>query len=262
MVYVIQVCWHLANRIRTELHYRPDPVRKLYDIYHCCVYSEKTADDGQRNSPKYVEFYSKDKFEKQDQDGTTIPSWSCSQAVSKPVWHIPLPCVQYKTADDGQRNCPKHVEFYSKNKFEKLVPLVGFILRTYHDARSPEALRRSGMSRGLVVGDRIWTTLRSQSWTDWPLNMGPTGCLETLVSYTTLRCVVSQKRGCLTSYIATKTVFSDMTQWNLVDRGRGAGNTAATSLYPEDWRITIFPTSYLPILVHGVTAEMAGIHYR
>ena len=26
--------------------------------------------------------------------------------------------------DDGQKNCPKHVEFYSKNKFEKLVHLV------------------------------------------------------------------------------------------------------------------------------------------
>jgi len=23
-----------------------------------------------------------------------------------------------KTPDDGQRNCPKHVEFYSKNKLE------------------------------------------------------------------------------------------------------------------------------------------------
>jgi len=29
---------------------------------------------------------------------------------------------------DGQRNCPKHVELYSKNKFEKLVHLVGFII--------------------------------------------------------------------------------------------------------------------------------------
>jgi len=38
-------------------------------------------------------------------------------------------CVQWKTPDDGQRNCPKHVEFYSKNKFEKLVHLVGFIIR-------------------------------------------------------------------------------------------------------------------------------------
>jgi len=33
---------------------------------------------------------------------------------------------------DGQRNCPKHVEFYSKNKSEKLVHLVGFIIRMYY----------------------------------------------------------------------------------------------------------------------------------
>jgi len=40
-------------------------------------------------------------------------------------------CCVYsvKTPDDGQRNCPKHVEFYSKNKFEKLVHIVGFIIR-------------------------------------------------------------------------------------------------------------------------------------
>jgi len=56
-------------------------------------------------------------------------SWSCLQAVSKPVWHIPLVCVQWKTPDDGQRNSLKHVEFYSKNKFEKLVHLFGFIIR-------------------------------------------------------------------------------------------------------------------------------------
>ena len=51
-------------------------------------------------------------------------------AVSKPVRHISLLCVQWKTPDDGQKNCPKHVEFYSKNKFKKLVHLVGFIIRT------------------------------------------------------------------------------------------------------------------------------------
>jgi len=42
------------------------------------------------------------------------------------------------TTDDGQRNCPKHEEFYSKNKFEKLEHLVGFIIRIYHDAQSSE----------------------------------------------------------------------------------------------------------------------------
>ena len=57
---------------------------------------------------------------------------------SRSVWRTPLLCVQWKTPDDGQRNCPKHVEFYSKNKFEKLVHLVGFIIRIYHDALSPE----------------------------------------------------------------------------------------------------------------------------
>jgi hypothetical protein len=57
--------------------FHPDPARNpsenLYDMYHCCVYSEKF--------------------------------------------------------DDGQRNCPRHVEFHSKNNFEKLVHLVGFVIR-------------------------------------------------------------------------------------------------------------------------------------
>ena len=35
-------------------------------------------------------------------------------------------CVQCYTPDDGQRNCSKHVEFHSKNKFEKCLHLVGF----------------------------------------------------------------------------------------------------------------------------------------
>jgi hypothetical protein len=45
-----------------------------------------------------------------------VPSWSC--------------CVySKKTPDDWQRNCPKHVEIHSKNKFEKSAHLVGFIVR-------------------------------------------------------------------------------------------------------------------------------------
>ena len=32
----------------------------------------------------------------------------------------------------------KHIEFYSKNKCEKLVHLVGFIIRICHDAQSSE----------------------------------------------------------------------------------------------------------------------------
>jgi hypothetical protein len=70
-----------------------------------------------------------------------VPSWSCSQAVSKPVWHIPLLCVQWKTPNDGQRNCPKYVEFHSKNKFEKLVHLVGFIIRNAYKVLSHRKVR-------------------------------------------------------------------------------------------------------------------------
>ena len=38
----------------------------------------------------------------------------------------------------ASRNCSKPVEFYFKNKFEKLLHLAGFIIRIYHDARSSE----------------------------------------------------------------------------------------------------------------------------
>ena len=39
-----------------------------------------------------------------------------------------LLCMQYKTADDGQKTCLKHEQFYSKNKFKKLALLFGFII--------------------------------------------------------------------------------------------------------------------------------------
>jgi len=43
-----------------------------------------------------------------------------------------------KTPDEGQKTCLKHAEFYSKNKFDELVYLVGFIIRMHHDAWSCE----------------------------------------------------------------------------------------------------------------------------
>ena len=65
---------------------------------------------------------------------------ACQQAVSITCMTYTCCCVYVhcQTPDDGQRNCPKHVEFYSKNKFEKLVHLIGFTIRIYHDARSSE----------------------------------------------------------------------------------------------------------------------------
>jgi hypothetical protein len=75
--------------------------------------------------------------ERTDQDGAgsvLILLASCQQTCTTYTFAA---CTG-KTPDDGQRNCPKHVEFYSKNKFEKFVRLVGFIIRIYYDTRSAE----------------------------------------------------------------------------------------------------------------------------
>jgi hypothetical protein len=55
---------------------------------------------------------------------------------SNVIWHAGLltACEQYQdgnlhVSDSLRANYPKHVEFHSKNKFEKLVYLVGFIIR-------------------------------------------------------------------------------------------------------------------------------------
>ena len=55
-------------------------------------------------------------------------------------WHMSYRFADSLLADlcDGLGNYLKHVEVYSKNKFEKLVHLVGFVVRIYHDLRSPE----------------------------------------------------------------------------------------------------------------------------
>jgi len=113
MVYVIQ----LASRIRTE---RPDAL--ISQIY----FWNKTLHVSDSSSAHHQQFFTVHTAM------VYVIQVCCSQA----VWHIPLLCEQWNTADDGQRNCPKHVEFYSKNKFEKLVHLVGFIIRICHDARS------------------------------------------------------------------------------------------------------------------------------
>jgi hypothetical protein len=61
-----------------------------------------------------------------------VPFWSCSKAVYKPVWHIPLLSVQGKNAwlwtDELSETC--RVSW--QNKFVKLVYLVGFITKKVH----------------------------------------------------------------------------------------------------------------------------------
>jgi hypothetical protein len=87
----------------------------------------------------------------QDQDGTLVPSWSCSQAVYKPVWHIPLLCVQWKFLMMDRGTVRNMKSFISKNKFEKLVHLFGFIIRICHDARTPERQINECITKFLCV---------------------------------------------------------------------------------------------------------------
>jgi len=82
-VYVIQVSWLLASGHKMEFHLVPGSKQStnLYDIYL-------------------------------------------------------MLCVKSWTPDDGRKDCPKHVEWYSINS--KIVHLVGFTIEIYHNARSHE----------------------------------------------------------------------------------------------------------------------------
>jgi hypothetical protein len=61
----------------------------------------------------------------------SVPSWSCSKAVYKPVRHIPLQSVQrinyWLWTDELSETC----RVSCQNKFVKLVHLVGLIIRKF-----------------------------------------------------------------------------------------------------------------------------------
>jgi hypothetical protein len=61
----------------------------------------------------------------------SVPSWSYSKAVYKPVWHIPLLRVQWINswwwADELSETC----RVSCQNKLVKLVHLVGFIIKKF-----------------------------------------------------------------------------------------------------------------------------------
>ena len=66
--------------------------------------------------------------------GTLIPLASSQQN----LYDIPIAVYTVITPDDGKKYCLKHVEFYSKNNFEKFVNLIGFVIRIYRNAHFSE----------------------------------------------------------------------------------------------------------------------------
>ena len=71
----------------------------------------------------------------QDQDGTAVPSWSCSKVVYRPVWHIPLPNIQWINSWWWAEELPGTCRVSCQNKFGKLAHLVGFIIKKIHISR-------------------------------------------------------------------------------------------------------------------------------
>jgi hypothetical protein len=58
-----------------------------------------------------------------------VPSWSCSKAVYKRVWHIPLLSVQWINSWWWAGELSETCRVLCQNKFVKLVHLVGFIIK-------------------------------------------------------------------------------------------------------------------------------------
>ena len=49
--------------------------------------------------------------------------------------HLPVPNVQCKTPDDGQRRCPKHVEFYDRINLDNWCVWLVILKDICYDAR-------------------------------------------------------------------------------------------------------------------------------
>jgi len=82
----------------------------------------------------------------QDQDGTSLRAGSGRNQLASRIRNEAA-CEQDQDrtrlrAGSGRNQLASRIrtelQFYSKNKFEKLMHLVGFIIRIYRDAQSPE----------------------------------------------------------------------------------------------------------------------------
>jgi len=65
----------------------------------------------------------------QNQDGTAVPSWFCSKAAYKPIWHIPVPSIQWINSWLWAEELPETSRVSCCSKFGKSVHLVGFIIK-------------------------------------------------------------------------------------------------------------------------------------
>ena len=117
----ISTCFghHYAHRQENRL-YKTACIVSL-DVLAAMVWSRDTSWAHTVRSAQQIAF-------EQDQDG---PSWSCSKAVFKPVWHIPWPSVQWENSWWWAEELPETCRVSCQNKFVESVHLVGFIIKKF-----------------------------------------------------------------------------------------------------------------------------------
>jgi hypothetical protein len=99
------------------------------------------------------------------------PSWSCSKAVYKPVWHTPVPSVQWINSWWWAEELLETCRVSCQNKFGKLVRLVGFIIKKFtmhgHMNVKLPTVFISSFARSLLTLHIFWR---------WRLNVSPKRC--------------------------------------------------------------------------------------
>jgi hypothetical protein len=91
-----------------------------------------------------------------------VPSWSCSKAVYKPVWHIPLLNVQWINPWWWTEELSETRRVSRQNKFVELVHLVGFIIKKYFNCNV--IIKACSRDCTFLVQCSIFTWWHNHTW--------------------------------------------------------------------------------------------------
>ena len=92
-------------------------IRSLFTVHSAMVYVIQVCRQLSSRTRMELQFH------------PAVPSWSCSKAAYKPVWHIPLLSVQCINCWWWTEELSETCRVSCLNKFVKLVHLVGFIIK-------------------------------------------------------------------------------------------------------------------------------------
>ena len=87
-----------------------------------------------------------------------VPSWSCWKAAFKPVWHTPVPSVQWIYSWWWAEKLPETCRVSCWSKFGKLVHLVGFIIKKFVTMHGHKNVKLFMIQSLCCLGRRHWTT--------------------------------------------------------------------------------------------------------